>query len=123
MSVDDCETGLCGLEPHDHAVFMRFPKTDHLGHSQVLDQSLCKLLKRLVGERGFEPPTPWSRTKSRSKSKSFIRCRLGARKPVLLLPQLYLSCTDECLRRLADDLRPFRSLMSLCSSIADRHGT
>src|SRR5262249_1821735 len=21
----------------------------------------CKLLKRLVGERGFEPPTPWSR--------------------------------------------------------------
>jgi len=22
----------------------------------------CKLLKKLVGERGFEPPTPWSRT-------------------------------------------------------------
>jgi hypothetical protein len=22
----------------------------------------CKLLKRMVGERGFEPPTPWSRT-------------------------------------------------------------
>jgi len=22
-----------------------------------------KLLKRLVGERGFEPPTPWSRTR------------------------------------------------------------
>ena len=22
----------------------------------------CKLLKILVGERGFEPPTPWSRT-------------------------------------------------------------
>src|SRR5947209_8537739 len=23
----------------------------------------CKLLKVLVGERGFEPPTPWSRTR------------------------------------------------------------
>src|ERR1017187_603968 len=23
----------------------------------------CKLLKTLVGERGFEPPTPWSRTR------------------------------------------------------------
>jgi len=23
----------------------------------------CKLLIRLVGERGFEPPTPWSRTR------------------------------------------------------------
>src|SRR5437764_2350957 len=23
----------------------------------------CKLLKELVGERGFEPPTPWSRTR------------------------------------------------------------
>jgi hypothetical protein len=22
----------------------------------------CKLLKIMVGERGFEPPTPWSRT-------------------------------------------------------------
>src|SRR5215831_13498421 len=23
----------------------------------------CNLLKRMVGERGFEPPTPWSRTR------------------------------------------------------------
>jgi hypothetical protein len=23
---------------------------------------ICKLLKIMVGERGFEPPTPWSRT-------------------------------------------------------------
>jgi hypothetical protein len=23
----------------------------------------CKLLKIMVGERGFEPPTPWSRTR------------------------------------------------------------
>ena len=46
----------------------------------------------MVGERGFEPPTPWSRTKSRSKSKCFIWCRLGlgARAPFFLS----LSCTE-----------------------------
>src|SRR5215470_8187462 len=27
----------------------------------------CKLLKRMVGERGFEPPTPWSRTRRSTK--------------------------------------------------------
>ena len=47
----------------------------------------CKLLV-LVGERGFEPPTPWSRTKYFKHSKCFIRCRLGARKTTLSLPQL-----------------------------------
>jgi len=31
----------------------------------------------MVGERGFEPPTPWSRTRSKSNSKCFTRCRLG----------------------------------------------
>ena len=29
-----------------------------------------KSLKRLVGERGFEPPTPWSRTRFRILVKS-----------------------------------------------------
>jgi len=29
-----------------------------------------KCFKRLVGERGFEPPTPWSRTRSRGFLKS-----------------------------------------------------
>src|SRR5690349_9999090 len=42
---------------------MRFHTTNHLGHSQVLGRNICKQLKRLVGERGFEPPTPWSRTR------------------------------------------------------------
>src|SRR5215472_16624881 len=52
---------------------------------------VCKLLifNKLVGERGFEPPTPWSRTKSRTKSKCFIWRRLGARKPFFFSPQLY----------------------------------
>jgi hypothetical protein len=33
------------------------------------------VLKELVGERGFEPPTPWSRTRFQSLLKSVvIRC-------------------------------------------------
>ena len=31
-------------------------------------------LKRLVGERGFEPPTPWSRTRFQHLSKSVEFC-------------------------------------------------
>jgi hypothetical protein len=31
---------------------------------------VCKVLKLLVGERGFEPPTPWSRTSFSMLSKS-----------------------------------------------------
>ena len=29
----------------------------------VKPEAAFNLLKRLVGERGFEPPTPWSRTR------------------------------------------------------------
>jgi hypothetical protein len=32
-------------------------------------------LKRLVGERGFEPPTPWSRTRFRRLLNSIESCR------------------------------------------------
>jgi len=35
-----------------------------------------KCLKRLVGERGFEPPTPWSRTRFRRLLNSIETCRL-----------------------------------------------
>ena len=38
----------------------------------------CKFLKGLVGERGFEPPAPWSRTMKLQTPKYFIWCRLGA---------------------------------------------
>jgi hypothetical protein len=34
-----------------------------------------KCLKRLVGERGFEPPTPWSRTRFRDLLNSIEFCR------------------------------------------------
>jgi len=33
-------------------------------------ETLFMCLKRLVGERGFEPPTPWSRTSFRHLLKS-----------------------------------------------------
>src|ERR1700680_3040720 len=34
-----------------------------------------KWLKRLVGERGFEPPTPWSRTRFQRLLNSIEICR------------------------------------------------
>ncbi len=34
-----------------------------------------KCLKRMVGERGFEPPTPWSRTRFRRLLNSIELCR------------------------------------------------
>jgi hypothetical protein len=37
---------------------------------------LFMCLKRLVGERGFEPPTPWSRTRFRGLLKSIEICSL-----------------------------------------------
>jgi hypothetical protein len=43
---------------------------DHLGHFQVLDGSVSKYLQRMVGERGFEPPTR-SRTRSLPAHKVF----------------------------------------------------
>jgi hypothetical protein len=51
-------------------------------------------LKIMVGERGFEPPTPWSRTREFKNPKCFIWCRLGARTLFFLSPQLYRTCTE-----------------------------
>src|ERR1035437_4169543 len=42
----------------------------------------------MVGERGFEPPTPWSRTGKLQNPKCFAWCRLGAGKPFFLLPSI-----------------------------------
>ena len=44
-------------------MFVRLPVVAHLGQSQVVGIVYRKLLKRMVGARGFEPPTPWSRTR------------------------------------------------------------
>jgi hypothetical protein len=44
----------------------------------------------MVGERGFEPPTPWSRTERRSNPKCFNWCRLGAETPNFLSPSIVL---------------------------------
>ena len=37
-------------------------------------EALFKYLKTLVGERGFEPPTPWSRTRFQGLLKSVVFC-------------------------------------------------
>jgi hypothetical protein len=42
--------------PEKHTVY-NFDTTDVEGKPEMQ----FKCLKRLVGERGFEPPTPWSR--------------------------------------------------------------
>ncbi len=36
---------------------------------------LCNCLKKLVGERGFEPPTPWSRTRCSTRLSHSPTCR------------------------------------------------
>jgi len=43
-----------------------------LGNPKLFNVAVfqCKLLKRMVGERGFESPTPWSRTIFRHLLKS-----------------------------------------------------
>src|ERR1017187_6734056 len=52
----------------------------------------------MVGERGFEPPTPWSRTKCKSKSKCFIWCRLGTKDRTFSHLQMYRGCTEMSFR-------------------------
>jgi len=56
------------------ALDSQFEKRENLykiAHSDVTakPEIAFKLLKRLVGERGFEPPTPWSRTRFQSLVK------------------------------------------------------
>src|ERR1039457_1228794 len=56
-------------------------------------QNCCILLKRLVGERGFEPPTPWSRTRcstrlSHSPTWKRLRQQRSAGASILWLMQM-----------------------------------
>src|ERR1700730_4985208 len=71
----------------ENAAFMRFARLDHLGRIQVID-SQCMIAvvsegKQLVGERGFEPPTPWSRTRCSTRlSHSPTALRAATRKTI-----------------------------------------
>ena len=49
---------------------LNFAYTDVSGKPEVHFKSL----KRLVGERGFEPPTPWSRTRFQSLLNAIEFC-------------------------------------------------
>jgi hypothetical protein len=73
-----------------------FPRQENRGIARVLNslaltvykfdysdvdekpEMLFMCLKRLVGERGFEPPTPWSRTRFGHLLKSVGICGLQA---------------------------------------------
>jgi hypothetical protein len=49
--------------PNELSVVPMYRKSAGRGLTQRLVKSLNRREKRLVGERGFEPPTPWSRTR------------------------------------------------------------
>src|SRR6185437_2423682 len=59
---------------------MRTRQLEHLAKNQVVRSSVRiharKYLNKMVGERGFEPPTPWSRTRSKRLLKSVEICCL-----------------------------------------------
>ncbi len=59
---------------------MQVRTLDQLGQSQVADLRMRRSLKRMVGERGFEPPTPWSRISCSMNECVFPICQemLGA---------------------------------------------
>ena len=64
--------------------------------------------RRMVGERGFEPPTPWSRTKNSKNSKCFIWCRLGARKSRSFSPSVVPNLSRAARLDGIDDVRDFK---------------
>src|SRR5580692_11135343 len=59
----------------------------------------CKLRERLVGERGFEPPTPWSRTRC-STRLSHSPTKLRAVTGKAILPHALLLFTSRWAPRL-----------------------
>ena len=48
---------------NEYSIKTRLLAAEPLGQCQESITPVCKRLKRMVGERGFEPPTPWSRTR------------------------------------------------------------
>ena len=62
------------LEIHDAGTVYNFDTIDVDEKPEVK----FKCLKRMVGERGFEPPTPWSRTRCSTRlSHSPTLCGAG----------------------------------------------
>ena len=55
---------ICRCEPNGELVVLLEDFTGYkIDYIAILGdpENSCKLLKIMVGERGFEPPTPWSR--------------------------------------------------------------
>src|SRR5580693_8412268 len=89
MNEDSC---MCVTEDHGHGSPCGKPAkffTKIQTRTSFARVALCKdcasksyVEERLVGERGFEPPTPWSRTRcstrlSHSPTKSLVCTRIG----------------------------------------------
>jgi hypothetical protein len=73
----DCG-GKCRKRISEASTVYNFDTIDVDGNPEVQFKSL----KRLVGERGFEPPTPWSRTRCSTRlSHSPTRLREATGKP------------------------------------------
>jgi hypothetical protein len=73
-----------------------------------------KYLKRLVGERGFEPPTPWSRTRCSTRlSHSPTRLRAAIGRPST--SAIYCSIGKDIITSqfIACSLRPTRHIFAL----------
>ena len=61
------------------SVFMRVAALEHLVQNHVgwfgVPAAAVNSWKQMVGERGFEPPTPWSRTRFQRLLNSIEFCR------------------------------------------------
>jgi hypothetical protein len=58
---ESCRAGAFG-RPIYRIIFGRPIYKNHLRRCRRKPRLLVQVSERMVGERGFEPPTPWSRT-------------------------------------------------------------
>ena len=79
----------------------------------------------MVGERGFEPPTPLVPNYQGQNSKCFTWCRLGTRTPFFLslsctevVPKILASlhCAEPCLRPAKSALDPRENFLASVDS-------
>jgi hypothetical protein len=76
-------------------MFMHVFAFDHLGKNQMVWWVFGMLLKGLVGERGFEPPTHWSRTRFQGLLKLVEFCGFQVIAVELVAGSL-LKAVDSC---------------------------